>query len=270
MFPIAMMQGRLSPGQEGRLQFFPRDWEAEFLVAKEMGFAGVCWFIDHQPSLNDALALWRDAAFLGRLDVARALLPITSVDAGPFSFAVADREQTVTQLGQLFPAMRGRLSTNVFNLPLLEQTTLQGMDEAEYRGAVEALRRVVKLAAESEMKIGLETDLPREKLRALIEEIALPTVGVCYDIGNCTSYQFPCAEDLHELRDVLLEVHLKDRPYGVPRSVRLGEGDAPIKACLEVLQRDGYQGILTMQAFRSDATYLDDARGQKEFIESLT
>src|SRR3989344_5897794 len=45
-FDIGILQGRLSPSLDGRLQFFPKDWEKEFFIAKDIGFKSIEWLFD--------------------------------------------------------------------------------------------------------------------------------------------------------------------------------------------------------------------------------
>ena len=102
---------------------------------------------------------------------------------------------------------------------------------------------------------------------SFINEVNSPRVGICYDIGNCTSYGFNCPEEIRLLGDKIFEIHLKDRKIGGDRSMLLGTGDADFEDCFSALKEIGYKGNYVLQAWRGD-NYLNDARKQLEFARN--
>ncbi len=82
---IGIMQGRLSVAREGRFQFFPLDWEAEFSRAKELGFDQIEWFLDRDISGFDPIKdIWAKPEVLAKIDQARGIMVISSVDIGTY------------------------------------------------------------------------------------------------------------------------------------------------------------------------------------------
>ena len=116
------MQGRLSPPQDGRLQFFPSDWAAEFSLAKKMGFGHLEWFLDCDLNGFDPVRdVWGKPELLMQIDEARASLPISAVDCGRYGFFGQEKTITLSAFAILLPALAPRLSTGILSLALLEQ-----------------------------------------------------------------------------------------------------------------------------------------------------
>ncbi len=261
------MQGRLSPAYDGRLQFFPRDWKKEFNVAKEVGFDYIQWYNDlHRNDLDPLSDFWNNEQFLKELDEQLKILPVSSVDIGKYKVVGPEASQSITKFEQIFPGMAPRFFTKVISLPILENNKLKNVEEK--KEAVGCIREMGKIAESFGLKIALESDMPADELLVFLHQVGLNNVGVCYDIGNCTSYGFNCPEDLVKLGERIFEVHLKDRKVGTEQSVLLGKGDADFNGCFRVLKKIRYDGVCTMQAWRGK-DYLRDARQQLTFIKNM-
>ncbi len=268
---IAIMQGRLSPAGGSRLQFFPADWQAEFPLAKKLGFSGITWFLDQStPGFDPVRDVWGSAAALEDVDRARAVLPIHSIDCGLYPLFGADKERTVESFRILLPGLAGRLASSVVVVPLLVHTAPR--TEEEKREARESVGKIAAVAAPLGLRLALETEMPADELADFVDSFGSPAVGVCYDIGSCTAYGFDCPADIERLGSRILEVHLKDHKrthiIGKDRSVPLGEGDADFAGCFRSLNAIGYKGGYTMQAWRGE-NYLADAATQLGYITNL-
>lgn len=261
------MQGRLSPASNNRIQFFPQNWEKEFSTAKEMGFSGVTWFLDREIHDFDPIQdVWAKDAFLERIDAARAALPIHSIDCGLYSMFGPDMEQTREDFAVLLPALAPRLTSRVVCVPMLEETTPK--TEQEKKDARETLTIITAIAAQNNLRIALETEMPADELAAYIDSFGSPSIGVCYDTGNCTSYGFDAASDITKLGSRVFEVHLKDRKIGSNQSVYLGKGDTKFEACFRALKQISYTGGYTIQAWRGN-DQIADATTQLQFVTNL-
>ena len=105
-FNIGILQGRLSPSLDGRFQFFPKDWEKEFLIAKDMGFTAVEWLFDWPDFENNPIISGE-----GRKKIKAAsqqsALPVSSICADyymKYRFLGRDSEKSVDILKQLIQA----------------------------------------------------------------------------------------------------------------------------------------------------------------------
>lgn len=245
MFEIGILQGRLSPSREGKFQFYPSDWRAEFPIAKEMGFDCIEWLFDWPDFEKNAI--WTRG-------VEETEIPINSLGGDYFmKYKVYESPDVLQKLVDLAKITKRKLLT----IPLLEANAPKTDDEKQK--IINALNQVTL----GEVRIALETEMTVEELKDYCSD----QIGVLYDIGNCTSYGFDCPEDLRKLKEKVFAVHLKDRKVGTTQSLMLGTGDAKFVECFQALSDIGYHGALIMQGWRGE-DYLQDARNQLAFIRS--
>lgn len=266
MHPIGIVLGRLSPAIDNRLQFFPKDWEAEFPVARDMGFSFITWSLDRDiPGFDPINDIWGQDATLSRIDRVRAILPIGSIDCNVYPLFGIGAERTLSDFRVLLPALAPRLSTGIVVIPLLISSAPKTDPEKEE--TARTLNELIAAAAPLGLRIALETEMPANELLSYVDSFHSPTIGVCYDIGNCTSYGFDCPADMRTLGERIFDVHIKDRRVGSEQSMLLGTGDADFDACFKALKEINYSGAYTLQAWRG-ADYLADAAAQLSFVSN--
>lgn len=250
------MQGRLSPPENGRFQFFPTGWFGEFPRAKALGFDGVCWFLDvDKPNFDPLQDVWLNPEALAEIDRAIQVLPIRGVDCGLIE---------LTKLKTLLPILSPRLKGGVVCTPLLE--TKAPKSDVEWARTADNLRQLAKIAKSTNLRIGLETELPADQLISFLDQLNLENVGVCYDIGNATSYGFDCPAEIRALGAKIFDVHLKDRKVSESQARPLGTGDVDFPTCFAALKEIDYRDGFILQAWRGE-NYLKDAETQLTFIK---
>ncbi len=258
---IGIMQGRLSPSQEGRFQFFPNDWQAEFKVVKDLGFDLIEWFVDYREDGPNSIGLWTSDSTRRQIDEVSEIVSVVSADCGRLGLSGKSFSEKLFK--DFISSAAGKIKT--FNIPLLEEASIK--DESVRREAFENIKPILEYADKFNVRIGFEADLRAEELLDFINKVNSPRIGVCYDIGNCTSYGFNCPEEIRILGDKIFEVHLKDRKVCGDQSMLLGTGDADFDGCFLALKEIGYKGNYVLQAWRGE-DYLGDAKKQLEFTKN--
>jgi fatty-acyl-CoA synthase len=117
--------------------------------------------------------------------------------------------------------------------------------------AVPALRLAAREAERYEVGIGLETHdefSSGASVAAVLDAVDSPVVGGIWDIVHTHRMGETPAEVVGRLGDRILDVHVKDarrEPGGSWADgfgyVLLGEGEIPVRACLEALRGAGYE-----------------------------
>ncbi len=266
-FPVALLQGRLSPDVENRYQFFPTsDWQAEFTQAKEIGFDGIEWLIDPKEWEHNPIFPNEDTH--GEVLAQAQVLPITSVCAEWFMAVCiweGDLESHRERIRSLFPVLEQTVN-KLLLVPLLETHNIRPV--AIQKKIVEVLKPLAPELEARGISIGFETELTAYELIQFLKLFESDAFGVYYDIGNCTSYGFNCSEDVRILGTRIKGIHVKDRKVHTTQALPLGKGDADYKGVFEALTEIGWKGTLVMQAWRGE-NYLDDARAQLHFVRSF-
>jgi L-ribulose-5-phosphate 3-epimerase len=83
-----------------------------------------------------------------------------------------------------------------------------------------------------------------------IEKIApfAPWVGAAIDTGHFATQGYDAVEAVRELRDYLVDVHLKDvRAAGAHDTCTLGDGIVDIRGVLALLGEFGYERPITIE-----------------------
>lgn len=265
--PLCIMQGRLSPPDPRRLQAFPwATWEEEFARARLCGLDGIEWLFEADRYRENPI--WTDAGCrrIRELSAAHGV-GVMSVCADFFMahpFYRVTRDQVAASVGVLGRLIERAASVGVRTilLPVLEDAAITKPEEAGE--LVQAVSRCLPAARAHDIRLGLETELPRAEYLALVRRWSDRCVGAYYDTGNAAAKGYDVAEDVATLAPVLCGVHIKDRARG-GSSVPLGEGSVAFDRCFAALRDAGYGGPLVLQtAF--GAEYLDDARRSIAFV----
>jgi hexulose-6-phosphate isomerase len=266
---IGIMQGRLSPRIDGKIQAYPAStWQKEFEIAQEIGYAAIEWIVEKPVETN---ALMTDS---GKAEIKKAIAS-TGVR---IDYVCADifMQQPLVRMSEVTKSQNKEyLATILKNakevgaigveIPFVDNSSIK--NEKEKQEFTDAMKDAFNLAKDLELKISLETDLPPLEFQKLLENIDLDHVQANYDIGNSASLGFDPKEELDAYGLKILNVHVKDRKLG-STTVPLGSGNANINYVFQKLKEIGYIGGLTMQAARGEND-IETAKEQLQYVRNL-
>jgi hexulose-6-phosphate isomerase len=250
---IGIMQGRLSPRIDGKIQAYPAStWQKEFEIAQEIGYAAIEWIVEKPVETN---ALMTDS---GKAEI-KKMIASTEVRIDYVCADIFMQQPLVRMTKDTKSQNKEYLSAILKNakevgaigveIPFVDNSSIK--NENEKLEFIDVMQDAFKLAKDLELKLSLETDLPPIEFQELLENIDLDHVQANYDIGNSASLGFDPREELEAYGLKILNVHVKDRKLG-SSTVPLGTGNANINFVLQKLQEIGYRGGLTMQAARGE------------------
>jgi L-ribulose-5-phosphate 3-epimerase len=252
---LGIMQGRLVPPSEDRVQCFPRErWADEFALAADAGLDCIEWIFDLygedvNPLATDAgVQLIKGLAALHGVQVlsicADYFMDRPLLRAG--GDEVEDRMQTLFRL-----LHRARLlGVNRVVMPFVDASGIH--NETETATVIGLLRRALPVAEECGVELHLETALDPPEFERLLAALPHPKIRVNYDSGNSSSLGFKPRDEFAAYGGRIGSVHIKDRVRG-GGTVPLGTGDADLPALFECLKKVNYQGDFILQAARGDA-----------------
>jgi hexulose-6-phosphate isomerase len=250
---IGIMQGRLSPRIDGKIQAYPeKSWQNEFHLAKEIGYSAIEWIVE-EPLEKNALM-----SELGR-DSINQLISETGVK---IEFVCADIfmqqpfvrvsnstvEENKRYLNQILINAK-KIGAIGVEIPFVDSSSIK--NGVDYSELISRLQKGFELAEEIGIGISLETDLDANAFKELLERINLEHVKANYDIGNSASLGYDPMEELNSYGHKIWNVHVKDRKLK-GTTVPLGSGDAKIKQVFTKLKEIQYSGGITMQAARGE------------------
>ena len=248
---IGIMQGRLSPRIDGKIQAYPANtWQKEFEIAKEIGYSAVEWIVEKPLEIN---------AMMSKSGL-KEIKDVISKTKVRIDYVCADifMQQPLVRMTQEIEEENKELLKNILlnakevgaigvEIPFVDASSIKS--ESEKNELISCMQEAFELAEEIGMKISLETDLNPTSFKELLDRINLNHVQANYDIGNSASLGFDPVEEIAAIGNRILNVHIKDRKLG-STTVPLGTGDADIKLSLSRLSEINYLGGITMQAAR--------------------
>jgi hexulose-6-phosphate isomerase len=266
---IGIMQGRLSPRIDGKIQAYPAStWQKEFEIAQEIGYSAIEWIVEKPVETN---ALMTDS---GKAEI-KKMIASTGVRIDYVCADIFMQQPLVRMTKDTKSQNKEYLSAILKNakevgaigveIPFVDNSSIKS--ENEKLEFIDVMQDAFKLAKDLDLKLSLETDLPPIEFRELLENIDLDHVQANYDIGNSASLGFDPREELEAYGLKILNVHVKDRKLG-STTVPLGTGNANINFVLQKLQEIGYRGGLTMQAARGEND-VETAKEQLKYVRTL-
>jgi hexulose-6-phosphate isomerase len=266
---IGIMQGRLSPRIDGKIQAYPAStWQKEFEIAQEIGYAAIEWIVEKPVETN---ALMTDS---GKSEIKRVIastgVRIDYVCADIFMqqplvrMTEEIKSQNKNYLLQILKNAK-EVGAMGIEIPFVDNSSIK--NDKEKQEFIDAMQDAFKLAKDLDIKISLETDLSPIAFKELLEQIDLDFIQANYDIGNSASLGFDPEEELDAYGQRILNVHVKDRKLG-GTTVPLGTGNAKIDLVIQKLQEFGYSGGLTMQAARG-VNDVETAKEQLNYVRNL-
>ena len=256
---IGIMQGRLSPPEEGRFQAFPRlTWRDEFPRARDLGLSYLEWIYDeHGGEFNPLLQaagvrelLQLQSQYQIRID---AICADWLMEYPLIRCSTADQETREARLWKLL-TQAARIHATRVVLPMVDNASMR--NNSEMTAMLRVLQRALPFAEAAGVEIHLETDLPPRQYARFLSSFPHPLVRVNYDTGNSSGLGFAVEEEFTAYGERIGSIHIKDRARQADGSIAsrpLGSGSADFGAFFSCLEQIGYRGGLTLQTARAEA-----------------
>ena len=266
---IAIMQGRLLPPVENRIQCFPRGrWQEEFPRAARAGLEAIEWIYDQygadvnpiatDDGLSEILQLSERHGVQVRSLCADYFMDWPLVRARPYE--LDDRAQALVRL----LGTCASLGIERLVLPFVDASRID--TEAELNQVAGLLRDLTPVLEANKVELHLETSLPPARFANLLSLIAHPMVRVNYDAGNSASLGYAPRSEFTAYGEHVGSVHIKDRVLG-GSTVPLGQGDADLEELFASLAAVRYAGDFVLQVARgTPGTEVEWAIKNREFV----
>lgn len=250
---IGIMQGRLVPPTDDRIQCFPRQrWADEFALARQAGLDCIEWIYDLYGA--DVNPLATDAGVEKIKSLARRNgVKILSICADYFMDKPlvranpAELDERLNTFCWLLE--RGRLiGINRIVVPFVDASRID--TQAEFDEVVALMERLVPEAGKTGIEIHLETSLDPLRFAELLRRLPHPLIKANYDSGNSSSLGYAPRQEFAAYGERVGSVHIKDRILG-GSTVPLGTGDADFPALAESLGMVAYSGDFILQVARA-------------------
>ncbi len=261
---IGFMQGRLSPIRNGRIQSFPWEtWEKELEIGSSLNFKLMEWTIDSENFNENPLLLEVKTGQIAELANSQNI-EVHSVTCDYYMenpFGKSDDFQVFVNLKKIIEAMQ-LVKAHILVIPLVDNSSISKTDQS----IISKFLELAECLVEHEVKIAFESDFNPPQLAEFIEYFPEHLFGINYDIGNSAALGFKPSEELAEYGNRVINVHVKDRPFG-GSTVPLGQGDADFPEVFRLLEQFKYQGNYILQTARAkDRSHADTLSRYREMV----
>lgn len=249
---IGIMQGRLVPPTDDRIQCFPRDnWESEFKYAAMAGLDCIEWIYDEYGA--DINPISSDAGI-------KKMQSLSSFHGVQILSLCADyfMEKPMIRASKLKIKERSEVLTwlihrcqevgiNRIVLPFVDASRIDNNEEMDILCKV--LEPILMIADTAKIEIHLETSLNPIKFAELLSNLSHQMLKVNYDSGNSSSLGYKPEDEFNAYGKHIGSVHIKDRIYG-GGTVELEKGDTDFPSLFDCLNKINYTGDYILQVAR--------------------
>ena len=253
MNQIGIMQGRLSPMLDNKIQAFPiHTWQEEFQIAKSIGFKLIEWVVDTK-SIDINPIFSNDGRQKIKNLQNETLVKVESICCDNFvdlPLTEKDRNQRKKSFNVFCNIINiaPTIGIKFIELPLIGNASIQQNDKRSL--FLDILGEVDDLILANDIKILIETDLNPVQISELLQLGYKQNYFFNYDTGNSTFWGFDTKKEFEIYGDKIGNVHIKDctpEKYSVP----LGEGDTDFNEIMKLLMKKKYKGDFILQTARS-------------------
>lgn len=271
---IGIMQGRLSPPEEGRFQSFPRrSWQEEFARVQEAGLNYIEWIYDDYGASVNPIASQNGREKLKALKAEfRVDIPAICADwLMDFPFVRCGCDALAQREGMLHQLLHWGKDIGVSRvvLPFVDAASMRNEEEKDV--VLRALENALPVAEECGVEMHLEADLNPSEFASFLERIDHLMVKVNYDSGNSSGLGYVAHKEFAAYGNRIGSIHIKDRLRHLDGSVEtrpLGEGSADFDDVFASIRKIGYLGGFTLQVARGgDGDEVNWVKQQAVFVQ---
>lgn len=250
---IGIMQGRLVPPTDNRIQCFPRqNWADEFNLGAQAGIDCIEWIYDLFAADVNPIATDSGLSQIKAL-TQKTGVKVLSICADYFMerpLVRANHTEMAERLAMMDWLLgRGQmLGITRMVVPFVDASRIE--TDAEFEEVIMTLGTILVIAERTGIEIHLETSLPPDRFAILLERLPHPLLKANYDSGNSSSLGFKPREEFEAYGKRVGSVHIKDRLLG-GSTVAPGTGDADFLTLAESLKMVDYSGDFILQVARS-------------------
>jgi L-ribulose-5-phosphate 3-epimerase len=253
---FGVMQGRLSPPEDGRFQSFPRhSWRSELSRAGQAGLSYIEWIYDAYGASVNPIASAEGIAQLNALKEESgiktpAICADWLMDYPLIRCSEEEREQREHVLHDLLRWGK-KIGASRVVLPFVDASSIR--TEQEKITVLGVLERALPLSGELGIEMHLEADFGPAEFASFLARIPHPAIKVNYDTGNSSGLGYVASEEFAAYGDRIGSIHIKDRqrlPDGKVATRPLGQGSADFDDVFRSIRKIGYPGGFTLQVAR--------------------
>lgn len=255
MNPLGIMQGRLTDKGGFFPQQFPwSDWETEFEISGRAGLQCIEWMFNYENFSENPLITDSGQKKLKDITIKTGVNVLSVCANYIMEDGIFRSSDALEAVNDLISSM-GKIGIRLLILPLFGES--EPKNKEEYSQLKKVLEKVLSYAERCKVRVGIETDWELSKTHDFL--LISSALGICYDLGNAAGLGKNLIWEIENLRDRIIDVHIKDKPVG-GKTVMLGEGSVDYCSCFEALNAVSYAGPYIFESYYGQYAIQDTLR----------
>jgi len=248
---IGFMQGRLSPNEKNKIQFFPeKNWKGEFLLANKIGLKNMEWTLDYKNLFKNPIFTEKGKKKIRELskkyNIRIQTLTGDCFMQKPF-WKNKNSKRYIQDLKNIVKAC-ANLKIKYIIFPLVDNSSIKNKNE-ENKIVIE-FKKLNNFLKKNKVQILFESNYLPKDLKNFIKRFDRKNFGINYDTGNSASLNYDTDEEFKQYGKYIKNIHIKDRVYK-GKTIRLGNGNANFKKIFRNIFKIKYNNLLILQTARS-------------------
>tara|TARA_Y100000816_G_scaffold292405_1_gene287490 strand:+ start:2540 stop:3376 length:837 start_codon:yes stop_codon:yes gene_type:complete len=251
---IGIMQGRLSPIYNNKIQSFPKyHWFTEFKKTKKLKLNSIEWTLDHKEILKNPINTKEGKQKILKLKK-KYKINITSLTGDcfmqrPFWKETINKRKKLINILKLILENSSKIGIKKIILPLVDNGSIK--NENQKKTLISTLKNLTPILKKNKQQILFELNFKPQQALKFIKKFNSTYFGINYDMGNSSSLGFRAKDEINAYGNYIKNVHIKDR-YFKGTTVRLGKGDVDFDEVFYNLNKIKYEGNFILQTARSN------------------
>ena len=244
---FGFIQGRVTKTPSKKiLQYFPKDsWREEFSIASNLGFNFIEYIGERKKNIDNPIWSKSGLKEINYLNKLNKLKSHTFCD-----------DYFINNDLLLYPRIENyfkNLSRNLFSigikiyvLALFEKSEIKKSNLKKY---IPKLSKISKIFKKKKIKLALETNLNSTNLENIFKKSKTKNMYLVYDTGNRMKNNKLQHQEIIQLKNMIIHVHLKDKNLS-GENVVFGSGNVDFKSIFKALKIIKYKGKFTFETNR--------------------
>ncbi len=237
-YKIGIIQGRLSAAPPGRLQYFPKKYNLEFIYAKKIGFGHIEMFSERK--FNSKNPIWNKEGI--KILKQNKILTYSFVD----DFILKKNiNKKMYQYYQKLIIQLKKLKIKLLTIPFYGNNKITYKNYLNY---VDFINFLSVNCSKNKIRLCIESNISPD-LFFLLKKKIYNNFYFTFDTGNRILLKRNLIEDLLQFNNMIKHIHIKDKNKN-KKNVQLGKGLVKFKLFFMALKKIKYRGRLTLETTR--------------------
>ena len=239
-YKIGILQGRLSKAPRRRLQYFPKKYNLEFSLAKDIGFNHIEMFTERKFNPNNPI--WNIKG-LKSLKTNKKFI-YSFVD--DYILKKKINKKIYLYYSKLILQLK-KLNIKILTIPFYGNNKIT---HSNYLNYIDFLNYLSTHCFKNKIKLSIESNISPDLFFILKKKIK-KNIFFTFDTGNRILLKRNLNEDLLSLNKSIKHIHIKDKNSD-KKNVQLGKGLVNFKYFFLALKKIKYRGRLSLETPRGN------------------